>query len=703
MQPLTRVVSVNALAVAAAWVAAASGMGVQAKAGPVAAAQTAADPCASPANKIVAENCRPGSPLVEWDIYGSGDPTIQGFATDISVNLGETVQFKIDTHSPRYRIDIYRTGWYGGLGARLIETIRPSVPLPQAQPPCWSYGNRGPQGLIDCGNWAVSASWRVPGDAVSGVYVARLVREDDEPEQWWAEGELQMPREKPAPAPHAYGALGLGELRDPLKEKRASHIVFVVRDDNGRSEILAQTADPTWVAVNRYGGANLDGAWSPTGPAGSIQNRAYAVSYNRPLTTRDEETLGDQFFNSGYPLVRWLERNGYDVSYFTGVDSARRGEEIREHEIFMSMGHDMYWSGEQRANVTAARDAGVHLAFMGGNVGMWKTRYLHSVFGDEGNTPYRTLVCYKETLAHGKLDPDKATWTGTWRDPREFNPEKTQPENALTGTIATVAGFRNDRLMVPASYGALRFWRNTAVAGLAAGAVAKLGRGTLGQQWDQDLDNGVRPAGLVRLSETPVDNVAYLQDWGGVYDSGSATHHMTLYRAASGALVFSAGSPQYAWGLDDLHNYFTDGGPRLRPDPFGAVPAIQQATVNLLADMGAEPRTLQPGLAPAQPSTDRTAPLANITSPLPGAIAARTVSIAGTATDKGGVVAGVEVSVDGGATWHPAVGTANWRYEWQVPAGLTEAVIVSRAVDDSSNLGPASGPVRVRVPRLTTR
>src|SRR5262245_22022151 len=85
------------------------------------------DGCAAPANKVVAENCRAGNPREEWDVNGTGDPEIQGFATDMSVNLGGTVQFKIKSSSPRYRVDIYRTGWYGGRGARLIQTMRPSA------------------------------------------------------------------------------------------------------------------------------------------------------------------------------------------------------------------------------------------------------------------------------------------------------------------------------------------------------------------------------------------------------------------------------------------------------------------------------------------------------------------------------------------------------------------------------------------------
>ena len=67
-------------------------------------------------------------------------------------------------------------------------------------------------------------------------------------------------------------------------------------------------------------------------------------------------------FNAEYAMVKFLERNGYDVSYTTDVDSARRGDPIRNHKVFMPTGHDEYWSNEQRVNVVAARAAGVHMA-----------------------------------------------------------------------------------------------------------------------------------------------------------------------------------------------------------------------------------------------------------------------------------------------------------------------------------------------------
>jgi Bacterial Ig domain len=659
-------------------------------------APAATEGCRTPANKIVAENCRPGSPREQWDIYNFGDPTIQGFATEASVNLGERIDFKIKTHSPRYRIDIYRTGWYSGSGARLMQTIRPSVPIPQAQPECRVHNQTR---LVDCGTWKVSASWTVPAEAVSGVYVARLVREDDEPTSWRSEETDQAPIEKPEALPHAYGALGLGTLRDQLKEKRASHIVFIVRDDASRSAILLQTSDSTWAAFNRYGGSSLYGSWPETiGTGGNqgltpdLSSRAFMVSLNRPNVNRAGFTQ-DQFFNSEYPLVRWLERNGYDVSYFSSLDTDRRGASLRNHKVFMTAGHDAFWTPGQRQHIEAARDAGVHMAFLSGTTGMWRARWEPS--NDGTKTPARTLVSYKETHAEGKLDSIKEDWTGAWRDSRPFNPIGPKPENAIVGTLHVVGGLRNDPLIVPAEFASRRFWRNTSVAALKGGEKALLGKGILGSEWDQDVDNGVRPAGLIHLSATKIQNVPYLQDLGTLYDSGTATHAMTMYRAGSGALVFSAGTPQYSWGLDGLHNHWTTGGTRVRPWPAGEVPALQQATVNLLADMDVQPTSLQPGLVPAQASQDRTGPIARVEVPASGTPATGPLMIRGTAHDAEGVVAAVEVSTDDGQTWHRAEGTASWSYLWtagQSPAPLTIKV---RAVDDSGNLRESDDLVRL--------
>lgn len=595
--------------------------------------------CDAPGNAIVAENCKPGANPTEWDVTGIGDPSIQGFATDISANRGSSVSFKIDTTASAYRIDIYRLGSYGGKGARKVATIPAGSTTPRQQPSCL---NDAATGLVDCGNWSVSATWAVPADATSGLYIARPARSDN---------------------------------------GGASHIPFVVRADGSTSDVVFQTSDTTWQAYNTYGGNSLyQGA-----PAG----RAYKVSYNRPFTTRTVDNGQDWLFNAEYPMIRWLESNGYDVSYISGVDADRAGAQLRQHKTFLSVGHDEYWSGTQRANVEAARNAGVNLAFLSGNEVFWKTRWETSI--DGSGTAHRTLVCYKETKAGAKIDPSPE-WTGTWRDPRLSPPaDGGRPENALTGQLFMVNDGATTAIKVPEADGKMRLWRNTGLENQSAGATATLPDGTLGYEWDVDVENGFRPAGSIRLSSTTVPNAPVLQDQGNTFGSGTATHAMTLYRQPGGGLVFGAGTVQWSWGLDAEHDR---GG-----TPVSA--AMQQATVNLLADMGAQPATLATGMTPATASSDTTAPVATITSPSAGANLApsTSVTISGTATDSGGRVGAVEVSTDGGTTWRLAAGRGAWSFSFTTPASGTVS-IAARAADDSANLQrtPASVSVTVGSP-----
>ena len=642
--------------------------------------------CPSGSNPIVCENLLPGTPSEQWDTCvrdngttscGVGDPSIQGFATDISVNRGGTIHFKVKTDATAWHIDIYRIGYYSGLGARQIAAnILPSVAALQNQPSCL----RNATGLIDCGNWDESASWDVPATATSGVYLAKLTREN------------------------------------PLG---SSQIIFIVRDDSSTSDILFQTSDLTWQAYNTYGddpdpaipGNSLYSGSNGPGPMGA----AYKVSYNRPFNTRSDNMFS-WIFSEEYPMIRWLERNGYDVSYFSGVDTDRYGSQLLSHKVFLSVGHDEYWSDQQRTNVETARANGINLAFFSGNEIFWKTRWENSI--DGSNTDHRTLVCYKETnsdLTQVKIDPDPAwTWTGTWRDPSYSPPsDGGRPENAVSGTISMVEGsvfdevkgdyrLQYNSMAIPPAYGSLRIWRNTDIPVLAAlGMTKEITNGSckclLGYEWDEDIDNGFRPLGLIDLSSSTAYVERLLKNYGTVDGPGTATHHLTMYRHPSGAFVFSAGTVNWAWGLDFDHDY-----PANLPAPAAEID-IQQATVNLLADMHVQPQTLESGLFGAVPSSDGTPPGSLITSPGSGAslAIASPVSVTGTATDAGGIVAGIEVSVDGGATWHPAVGTGTWSYSW-IPNVMGTVVIKSRAVDDSGNIeNTSSGTTVTIVPQST--
>jgi hypothetical protein len=630
-----------------------------------ASAYEEADKCASAPNPIACENALPGAPPSEWRVQGAGDSTIQGFATAMSVNVGQTEHFKIKTPASSYHINILRLGYYGGDGARLVAAnLKPTASLPQAQPECLTESSTG---LIDCGNWGVSASWTVPTNAVSGVYIALLVRND-------TGGESQIP--------------------------------FVVRNDSSHSELLLQTSDATWEAYNDYGGNSLY-TCTVACPSGNPKTYkgAYAVSYNRPFdgafTTDDGASY---LYYAEYQLLYWLEENGYNVSYTSEAEVDNNGALLKNHKLFLSSGHDEYWSAGQRANVEAAREAGVNLAFFSGNELFWKTRWGLSIDGT--NTPYRTLTTYKETHFEGPVDPkDPPTWTGAWRDPRGGpSADGGVPENQLSGQQFTVnSGTSN--ITVPGKYSKLRLWRNTAAATLKPEQALTLSPegGTLGYEWDEDVDNGFRPAGEFDLSSTTVAGVQAFTDYGSTLNgNATATHHLILYRAPSGALVFGAGTVQWSWGLANV-NAWNAGATEPSHNP--PDPNMEQFTVNLLAEMGAQPGTLLAGLKTAEKSTDKTAPTSTIASPSAGEGLqdGGAVTVTGSASDAGGgVVAGVEVSTDNGATWHPATlttpaeQTVQWSYPW-VAHGSPTTTLKSRAVDDSGNLETPSAGVQVNV------
>ena len=377
-------------------------------------AAAAGSSCGPTINPIACENTQPGDPTSDWQVSGAGDSTIQGFATSMSVNAGETESFKINnTSGSAYHIDILRVGYYQGNGARkIVNNMAPTAS--QTQPACVNgTGANANTGLIDCGNWAVSASWTVPSSTVSGLYLAHLVRNDN---------------------------------------RGSSLIPFVVRNDASHSDIVYQTSDETWQAYNTYGGNSLY-TCTVNCPPGSptAYKGASKVSYNRPFHTALDDSGRSWFMYAEYDMIRFLERNGYDVSYMSGLDVATRGSLLQNHKIFISSAHDEYWTGQQRANVEAARDAGVNLAFFSGNEVFWKTRLEPSI--DGSNTANRTLVTYKETHYDAPVDPqDPPTWTGTWMDPR-FSPpaDGGRPQNALTGQLFVVNSGTTD-ITVPAQY-----------------------------------------------------------------------------------------------------------------------------------------------------------------------------------------------------------------------------------------------------------
>jgi hypothetical protein len=608
-------------------------------------------------NPIALENEKPGTPQSVWQVDpGEDSATIVGFTTAISTNVGGTVNFKIDnlTGVANYQINIYRLGYYGGDGAALAATLQHQATSAVVQPAAIVNPTTGE---VDAGNWQVTDSWAIPSNATSGVYVANIV-----------EG------------------------------SQVFQIPFVVKNPNSTSDIVFQTSDETWQAYNGWGGANLYGGNGPSDPPANaggeaIPGAAFAVSYNRPIVTRDSigQFAGpqDSLFGAEYSAIYWLEQNGYDVSYISGMDAATNGSLLLNHKIFMDAGHDEYWTDSQVANVEAAKSAGVSLVFLSGNEVFWQTQFAPSI--DGSGTANRTLVSYKDSHFESLINPT-GQGTGTFEAPLSWGGAN-MPSNALTGEVFSVDQTPTlGRITIPYDMTQLRIWRNTSVAATAPGQTASLEPGLLGYEWDSSPDNGFMPAGLIDVSSTTLLEPTVNSQFGNVDGSGTATHNLIEYRdPTSGALVFGAGTVFWSWGLSSQHDPGPDGNTTTTD------PNVQQAMVNVFADMGVQPQTLQASLVIASASTDHTPPASKIMNvSATSVVEGGTVTVTGTAADVGGVIGGVQISTDGGNTWHPTsgqIGTQSviWTYTFTAPAPGTYS-IETRAVDDSLNLEtPGSG------------
>lgn len=299
--------------------------------------------------------------------------------------------------------------------------------------------------------------------------------------------------------------------------------------------------------------------------------RAAAVSFDRPYNARLDDP--HNFLYTEYPMVRWLEAQGYDVSYSTDLDTHRSGRSgaanaLLQHRVFLISGHDEYWSAEMRAAVTAARKAGVHIAVFSANTGYWKVRMTPSGLG----VPDRIMGSYKTSETAGSA-VDPAGSTSTWRDPAGPN----DPENGLLG-VQYIGD--NDTLTFPlrisAEQGRDRVYRHTDLQSLPEGTFVEVGKHLVGWEWDAVTDNGHSPERLEVLAESPV--VGALLTGKGTESERSlraARVHAVRQTAPSGSMLFNAGTIKWAWGLEWFEPNFY----------------IQQITYNVLADMGAQPST----------------------------------------------------------------------------------------------------------------
>lgn len=305
---------------------------------------------------IEAENKKPGS--TDWQLTrvrpdrdGQRCPSIEGYCSKQSVKAGESIDIMVSTDQKvQFEIEIFRTGYYGGCGARLMKKLGPfegnSQPVPKP----------GLKGLHEC-KWKPCTSITIPDDWLSGVYLGRLTTlPGDENLPYWQ-----------------------------------SYVIFIVRDDRP-VDVLFQCSDNTWQAYNRWPN-NYSVYTHPKGVEGPWAD----VSFDRPYGRQSQYTgvVNDplsfgsgEFLSLEQPLSYFLEEHGYDVSYCSNSDmiSPERGLKCKS---FISVGHDEYWDIRQYNSVVKMRDEGVNLLFLSGNSVCWVSPFRASSDGRENRIIFR--------------------------------------------------------------------------------------------------------------------------------------------------------------------------------------------------------------------------------------------------------------------------------------------------------------------------
>ena len=127
-------------------------------------------------NRSVAENARPGTR--DWALDRPATARqIEGYAAATSVNRGDLIDLFVNTREPRFTLEVFRMGWYQGLGARRLAGPIVVTGTEQVMPVLDPV-----TGLADCA-WVnpvalATATPNDPDDWHSGVYLVRLTAGD---------------------------------------------------------------------------------------------------------------------------------------------------------------------------------------------------------------------------------------------------------------------------------------------------------------------------------------------------------------------------------------------------------------------------------------------------------------------------------------------------------------------------------------------
>jgi hypothetical protein len=480
-------------------------------------------------NAIRAENALPGT--TSWELTKPArNGEIEGYAWQVSALPGQTITVSVSTTSAHFSAAVYRLGWYQGTGARQVASVATLAghryPVPAPDPTT---------GLIAC-SWPAAFAVTVGASWTSGEYLVKVTtQEGDE-----------------------------------------AYIPFVVRSTQPATYLFVHAVN-TDEAYNTWGGDSLyaDTTHWWSGP-GTVA-RAFAVSFDRPFATADG--AGNMLAWED-PMIRWLERQGDDVSYTTDVDIDQTPASLLGERGILIAGHDEYWSMGMRDAYEQAVNAGVDLGVFAANTGYWAVRFAP---GPDG--PDRVMICYKSVT----LDPTSHL-TSYVPTVRFLESPISRPESTLLGEI-----YGGDFQVTPTHPGYpwvvsdASSWVFNGTGVLNGQSIGDV----VGYEYDREDPAFPQPSGVQVIASSPV-----------IAGSGAADGaNATIYTAQSGARVFDAGTIEWSWGLDDfVPPYLQDH------QPIPASRTVQRITANILENFSSVASIPLPTATPPPTST----PLATV-------------------------------------------------------------------------------------------
>jgi len=432
-------------------------------------------------NPIIIENALPGSD--EWQLsrpVTDRGMQIKAFASQTTVVAGDRLGFFVSASPPQsYRMQVFRMGFYAGKGGRLVYASPWQYADTQATCPVDSW-----TGLTRC-SWNQNFALQIPENWTTGIYLARFENED-----------------------------GFD-----------SYVCFALKDNRRTADFYYQQPVTTYQAYNafpddRINGKNAYDSFSWGGPTIAGSPRAVRLSSRRPM----ENTGAERFFMHEHDLIMFLEERGYDIGYYTNIDTHLAPDRLTESRAFISPGHDEYWTRENFLAVRNARDRGVHLAFFGANTAFWQIRFSD----DPGFGQNSIMEIYKNAAIDP--EPNQNYKTVTFR-------ALGIPEQTLTGVQYITYGRRESDADFVAINTNHWIYNGT---GIEDGDSI---RGIVGIEIDQVFDALPGPTS----TEFTVIGSSPFQ---GAESTDPSISESVVYRSPSGAWVFASGTLLWGQGLN---------------------------------------------------------------------------------------------------------------------------------------------------------